>query len=96
MRDLGRFIRDRRTECGFSVREFARRLDRSAAYVSRLEVRGEIPSAPLACEMARVLNVSLDDLLAQVKEAQLERASREIDQRHAEALILHRKERKTR
>ena len=62
MRTLGQEIRELRTELGMSLREFARRLGLSAAYVSDVEHGRRHPSMDVLKRMSAVLNVSVDHL----------------------------------
>ena len=91
---LSRKLKDLRTKKGLTVRELAEKIGKSPGYVSRIEVRGEVPSPELLCTIASVFKVKPESLLALAKEAQLEHAARTIDQRQLSALALHRKETK--
>jgi transcriptional regulator with XRE-family HTH domain len=88
---LGQRIRELRDKRGLSVRQFAALLDKSPAYVSKVETRGEIPSAELLCAIADLLNADLEELLSLAKQSQLQRTAQDIDQRQASALALFRK-----
>jgi transcriptional regulator with XRE-family HTH domain len=91
---LGKRIRELRGTRGLTVREFATRLGKSPAYVSKIEARGEIPSAELLCTIADLLNVDLQELLRLAKESQLARAAKDIDDKQASALALFRKQKR--
>lgn len=60
---LGQRIRELREQQDLSLREFAKRLDgTSAAHVSDIELGRRYPSDELLRKMARILEVSVEDL----------------------------------
>jgi transcriptional regulator with XRE-family HTH domain len=64
MEGLGPFMRKRRDELDLSLREFAKRLDCSAAFISDIELGRRHPSEKVLAEIARVLDVNLETLQA--------------------------------
>jgi transcriptional regulator with XRE-family HTH domain len=72
MEGLGPFIRRRRDELDLSLREFAKRLDCSAAFISDLELGRRHPSDKVLAEIARVLDVKLEKLQAMDERAPIE------------------------
>jgi transcriptional regulator with XRE-family HTH domain len=64
MEGLGPFMRHRRDELDISLRELAKRLDCSPAFVSDIELGRRYPSEKVLAEIARVLKVKLEDLRA--------------------------------
>ena len=62
MEGIGPFIRRRRDELDLSLREFAKQLDCSPAFISDIELGRRHPSDKVLSEMARVLKVKLDEL----------------------------------
>jgi transcriptional regulator with XRE-family HTH domain len=64
MEGLGPYMRRRRDELDLSLREFAKRLDCSAAFISDIELGRRHPSEKVLAEIARVLKVKLEDLQA--------------------------------
>jgi transcriptional regulator with XRE-family HTH domain len=64
MEGLGPYMRRRRDELDLSLREFAKRLDCSAAFISDIELGRRHPSEKVLAEIARVLKVKLEDLEA--------------------------------
>lgn len=64
--DLGAFIRKRRQDLGIGLREFARRIKRSAPYLTQLELDDDPPPASqnTLLAMAKELDVSADLLFA--------------------------------
>jgi len=57
-------MRRRRDELDLSLREFAKRLDCSAAFISDVELGRRHPSEKVLAEIARVLKVKLEELQA--------------------------------
>lgn len=57
-------MRRRRDELDISLREFAKRLDCSPAFVSDIELGRRYPSDKVLAEIARLLKVKLEDLRA--------------------------------
>lgn len=89
--NLGEKVKALRTEKGYSVRELAQLIGKSPGYVSRIEVRGEIPAAELLCVIAEVFGVEPEELFQLAKECRLRSVEEEIDEKHSSALSLFRK-----
>lgn len=65
MESFGRLMREARRRRGIGVRELARRLRVSDAYISRLELGRSSPPAPQrAVEIASELGLDIDEFLA--------------------------------
>ncbi len=94
MADLGKKLREFRRDRNLTVREFAKQIDKSPGYVSRIEARGEIPSPELICRIAEFYSVQPEELLELAKAGQLDRVEQDLDARHQEALTLFRRSRK--
>lgn len=63
VKTLGNRIRELREARDFSLREFARKLDRvSAAHLSDIELGRRFPSQELLAKMANILGVPMEDL----------------------------------
>jgi transcriptional regulator with XRE-family HTH domain len=62
MEGIGPFIRRRRDELDLSLRELAKRLDCSPAFISDIELGRRHPSEKVLMEIARVLKVKVEDL----------------------------------
>ena len=73
------------------MREFAVELNKTAGYVSRIEVRDEIPSPELICEISAVLHCDVEELFSLAKESKLSKAEEQIEFRQSSALSLFRK-----
>ena len=65
-------MRRRRDELDLSLREFARRLNCSAAFISDIELGRRYPSEKVLGEIARVLDVKLEELQAMDVRAPIE------------------------
>lgn len=61
-KSLGQAIRERREEKDFSVRELAKKIDVSAAFLSDVELGRRHPSEDTLAKIARALSVPVDDL----------------------------------
>ena len=94
MNSLGREIKRLREEGELTVRELAEKLHKSPGYISRIEVRDEIPSAEFICELAKVLGVAPQKLMELAKKTQLQQFKHEIETRQESALALYRKEKR--
>lgn len=62
MKTLGKRIRELREGMDLSLREFAKRLDLSAAFVSDVELGRRHPSDKVMTKMARILETTVEEL----------------------------------
>jgi transcriptional regulator with XRE-family HTH domain len=62
MEGIGPYIRRRRDELDLSLRELAKRLDCSPAFISDIELGRRHPSDKVLVEIARVLKVKVEEL----------------------------------
>lgn len=62
MEGIGPFIRRRRDELDLSLRELAKRLDCSPAFISDIELGRRHPSDKVLSEIARILKVKIEEL----------------------------------
>jgi transcriptional regulator with XRE-family HTH domain len=72
MEGLGPYMRRRRDELDLSLREFAKRLNCSAAFISDIELGRRYPSEKVLGDIARVLEVKLKELQAKDVRAPIE------------------------
>jgi transcriptional regulator with XRE-family HTH domain len=72
MDGLGAYIRRIRDQRDVSLREFAKRLGLSAAFISDVELGRRHPSEEVLASIARALGVKIDELRAQDIRAPLE------------------------
>ncbi len=91
MGKLAEKIKAERLKLKIGVREFAERLGVSPGYLSRVEVRGEIPSPELICKIGDLLGIEPEELLDLAKEDVLARTKDDLGQRHSEVLRLYRR-----
>ncbi len=64
MEGLGAYIRKLRDERDLSLREFAKKLDVSAPFISDIELGRRHPSEEVLAKIAKVLGVKVEDLRA--------------------------------
>jgi ribosome-binding protein aMBF1 (putative translation factor) len=88
---FGSYIKELRSERGVTVRQLADMVRKTAGYISRIEVRGEIPSAELICELADALRVPPQALMDKATKQVLQRTKQALGDRYETALALHRK-----
>lgn len=62
MKGIGPFIRKRRDEIDLSLRELAKKLDCSPAFISDVELGRRHPSDKVLIEIAKILKVKAEDL----------------------------------
>jgi len=62
MEGIGPFIRKRRDELDLSLRELAKKLDCSPAFVSDIELGRRHPSDKVLIEIAKILKVRVEEL----------------------------------
>jgi transcriptional regulator with XRE-family HTH domain len=62
MEGIGPFIRKRRDELDLSLRELAKKLDCSPAFISDIELGRRHPSEKVLIEIAKILKVKVEDL----------------------------------
>ena len=93
MGSFGDQIREARRRRLLTVRALAQMVGRTPGYISRLETRGEIPSAELICELAAALDDDAEELLAAARSDTVQRTESTLAARHEEALRLFRRSR---
>ena len=88
MKTLGEKIRELRVERDISLREFARDLDVSAAFLSDIELGRRFPSDELLTSIARKLRTPLDEFRALDNRASMDELRRRatVDPQYAFAL----------
>jgi transcriptional regulator with XRE-family HTH domain len=64
MEGLGPYMRRRRDELDISLRELAKRLDCSPAFISDIELGRRYPSEKVLADIARALKVKVEELRA--------------------------------
>jgi transcriptional regulator with XRE-family HTH domain len=73
---LGQYIRELRDKRDISLREFAKKLECSAAFLSDIELGRRYPSDKILTDIATLLGVSVEELKARDVRAPLEELKR--------------------
>lgn len=76
MKTLGQRIRELREEKDLSLRDLARKIEKSAAFLSDIELGRRYPSDEVLSDMARVLGTSLENLRSHDTRAPIEEIKR--------------------
>ena len=94
-REFGNLIQKLRKNKGWTVKELIEKLDGqqvSPAYMTKVEVYGEIPSPDLICKMADVLGHSQQELLNLAKEHKISRFEKALEEKYQKAVGMYRLE----
>lgn len=86
MTPLGTYIRQLRDKKEMSLREFARRLKKTAAFISDVELGRRFPSPEVLEEIAKLLGTSVEDLKKHDFRPPLEEVRKATESRPALAL----------
>jgi transcriptional regulator with XRE-family HTH domain len=84
---FGELIKQTRRARGWDVKEFIIQLggDLSPAYITKIEVHGEIPSPALICKIAEVLRLDLQKLLSAAKKDKLGVFEKSLNKKYEQA-----------
>jgi transcriptional regulator with XRE-family HTH domain len=85
---LGQYIRERRDELDLSLREFARKIECSASFVSDMELGRRYPSKEVLKNMAKVLDESIENLKSYDSRPPLEQIKKAVEQNPMYAFAL--------
>ena len=91
MSSFGILIKQSRENRGLTVRALADAIGKSPGYISRIEVRGEIPSVELVVELATALGGDAERFLDCAKNDSMDRVTNEVETKYQDALALFRK-----
>jgi transcriptional regulator with XRE-family HTH domain len=93
---LGEIVRSYRKEKGLSAKEFIELLGGfvSPAFITKLEVYGEIPSPELICKIADVIECPAEKLLDLAKESKINGYHDSLEKKYKDALGLYRKQKR--
>ncbi len=94
MSSFGQLIKESREKRGLTVRSLAEAIGKSPGYVSRIEVRGEIPSIELVLELAKALRGSVEEFLESAKRDSIDKATNEVESKYQDVIALYRKGKK--
>lgn len=91
---LGERVRLFRKNNGLSAIQFIKMLDRdlSPAFITKLEVHGDIPSPELICKIADVINYPAENLLKEARESKLKDYHKSLEKKHRDTLAWYRKQ----
>ena len=84
-------VQDCRRKNGWTVKEFIVKLggNLSPAYITKIEVHGEIPRPGLICEIATVCNLNKQDLLEIAKKSKVQQFEESLEKKYRHALDLY-------
>jgi transcriptional regulator with XRE-family HTH domain len=91
MGEFGDQIQELRRKRKMTVRALAEALGKTPGYLSRVEVRDEIPAPELILTMSEVLKEKPERLLELAKKDLMRRAEQQIEKKTAAALSLYRR-----
>lgn len=93
---FGEKVLSLRKENGWTVKEFITKLggDLSPAYVTKVEVHGEIPSPELICKIAEIFGIKEQELLDAAKECKVQQYEKSLEKRYQQAAGLYRLQKK--
>ncbi len=94
---FGSIVQSHRREKGWTVKAFIEQLgkDISPAYITKIEVHGEIPSPELICKIADVLNIEYEKLLNPAKNDKVKHFTETLEKKYQKAEGFHRLQRRT-
>ncbi len=93
---FGELIQRLRREKDWTVREFIKKLGEkiSPAYMTKIEVHGEIPKPDLICKIADVFKYDANELLECAKQHKVKKFSNTLEERYGKAYGLYRSQKK--
>ena len=93
---FGKFVQMHRKKKEWTVKEFIERLgsDVSPAYITKIEVHGEIPSPLFVCKIAEVFDLDTDELWARAKKDKVENFDRNLEKKYQHEVGLCRLQKK--
>lgn len=94
-KELGHLIQSLRKSKGWTVKEFIEKLGEqrvSPAYMTKIEVYGEIPSPELICRIADVLGGDQKKLIELAKEHKVTSFEKALEEKYQKAVGMYRLE----
>ncbi len=99
---FGELIQSLRREKGWKVQDFIEKLcpigrdkkNLSPAYITKIEVHGEIPNPEVICKMADVLGYDLDELLDSAKQRKIKKYKESLEEKYKKATTFYRTQKK--
>ncbi len=94
---FGEQIQYLRREKNWTVKEFIAKLGEkiSPAYMTKIEVHGEIPKPELICEMADVFECDPDELLKSAKNRKIKKYEDSLEEKYTKAIGFYRTQKKS-
>jgi transcriptional regulator with XRE-family HTH domain len=89
-----RKIRELRQSKKWSVYDLADKIRKTAGYVSKIEVRGEIPSPEMIIRLSEVLNADVEELIEIAKNEKSKEASQAVQRKYDDGLKMYRQSKK--
>jgi transcriptional regulator with XRE-family HTH domain len=92
MNSFGYKVQTARKKRGWTVRTFVERLGLalSSAYITKIEVHGEIPAPAVTCKIAEVLGIDEAELLEIAKEGKRRNFDEVLEKKYQQAIGLYR------
>ena len=92
MESFGYKVQAARKKKGWAVKTFIDRLDveLSPAYITKIEVHGEIPAPSLICKIAEILDLDRAALLEAAKENKMRTFEESLEKKYEQAVTLYR------
>ncbi len=94
---FGELIQNLRREKGWTVKEFIGKLGKigkqgelSPAYITKIEIHGEIPNPEVICKMADVLGYDPDELLNSAKQRKIKKYKESLEEKYTKAIGFYR------
>ena len=84
-------IRESRNKKGWSVRDLAKKLDKTPGYISKIEARGEIPSLEMMIRLGKLLGLKPERLIEMAKAEKVETVSQAVQKKYDDGLALYRR-----
>ncbi len=91
---FAQIIRESRNKKGWSVYDLAKRLSRTAGYISKIEARGEIPSPQMIFKLAELFGLKPEYLIEIAKAEKAKEVSRVVQKKYDDRLTLYRRSKK--
>jgi len=94
---LGEIVRSFRKKNKLSAKQFIERLKEigstlSPAFITKLEVHGEVPSPDLICKLAEVIGHSPEELLKIARESKIQDYHNSLEKKYKDALSYYRQQ----
>jgi transcriptional regulator with XRE-family HTH domain len=92
--NFGLTIRENRQRNNLSVQNLADKLGTTPGYISKIEVRGEIPNPDMIFKLANIFGMDAETLIRAAKDDKKEQMCKSIEKKFDNAMALYRMEKK--